>query len=142
MFQWHTAVAVIRDDRGRILLVHQNYKWHFYGLPEGVIEAGETPAQAMIRETKEETGIDVSAGSLDLIVPLVYPTGEEYVAFAFSVGSFAGAPSVQDSNEISSVAWYSPDDLPHPLTPSAEAVLSGRRCPGGVGSQRITLTTP
>jgi ADP-ribose pyrophosphatase YjhB (NUDIX family) len=54
---------VFTDDTGRILLVKPTYNdvWH---LPGGVVEAGESPAAAAVREVKEELGLDVAAGRL------------------------------------------------------------------------------
>ncbi|MEQ8674467.1 MAG: NUDIX domain-containing protein [Aggregatilineales bacterium] len=49
-------VAVIRENE--VLLI-QRKDFEVWGLPSGEIEAGETPAQAAIRETLEETGLTV-----------------------------------------------------------------------------------
>jgi len=65
-FEYFTLVtnAVIHKD-GKVLIgrkkegphpVNLGGKWHF---PGGRIELGETPEQAIIREMKEETGLDV-----------------------------------------------------------------------------------
>jgi ADP-ribose pyrophosphatase len=54
-----SAVVLVRDSRGRILLVRQfraparDYLWE---LPAGKIDAGETALKAAKRELKEETG--------------------------------------------------------------------------------------
>ncbi len=54
------AEAAIFDETGRILLVLRadDQQWC---LPCGWVEPNETPAQAAVRETKEETGLDVRA---------------------------------------------------------------------------------
>ncbi len=54
---------VFTDEAGRILLVKPTYNevWH---LPGGVVEAGESPAAAAIREVREELGLDVEARRL------------------------------------------------------------------------------
>lgn len=49
-------VAVIQENA--VLLI-QRKDFEVWGLPSGEIEAGETPAQAAIRETYEETGLTV-----------------------------------------------------------------------------------
>ena len=51
------VAAVIRDDGGRILVV-ETRSGHA-SLPAGAIDPGETPRQAVVRETREETGLEV-----------------------------------------------------------------------------------
>src|SRR3954454_1828320 len=51
------VAAIIRDDQGRILL--QLNKQGMWNLPAGAIDPGEKPAQAMVREVFEETGLNI-----------------------------------------------------------------------------------
>jgi ADP-ribose pyrophosphatase YjhB (NUDIX family) len=51
--------AVVFDDIGRVALLNVKEK-NYYLLPGGGIEEGETPKQALKRETKEETGAIVT----------------------------------------------------------------------------------
>jgi 8-oxo-dGTP diphosphatase len=53
-----TASAVVFDDTDRVLLVHHN-KIGLWLYPGGHIDPNEDPAQAAIREVREEAGIDV-----------------------------------------------------------------------------------
>ncbi|NGO76200.1 NUDIX hydrolase [Streptomyces sp. YC504] len=59
------AAMLLRDERGRVLLVEPNYR-EGWALPGGTIESdqGETPRQAARRETLEEIGLDVTPGAL------------------------------------------------------------------------------
>lgn len=54
------ASAVVEDAEHRVLLVRHSYMagWHF---PGGGVDAGEPPAQAVIRELQEEVGLVKSA---------------------------------------------------------------------------------
>ncbi|MFN2471526.1 MAG: NUDIX hydrolase [Gaiellaceae bacterium] len=52
-----SAAAVVLDDTGRVLLVHHAYGLRRWSLPGGAIEPGETPREAVLRETLEETGV-------------------------------------------------------------------------------------
>lgn len=51
------VAALVSDTEGR-LLIHQRPDGT-WSLPAGAIEPGETPAQAVVRETLEETGLQV-----------------------------------------------------------------------------------
>src|SRR3954454_3314354 len=56
--------AVVHDPTGRLLLVQRGHDPHrgLWSLPGGRIEAGESREQAVVREVREETGLEVVAG--------------------------------------------------------------------------------
>jgi ADP-ribose pyrophosphatase YjhB (NUDIX family) len=58
--------AVVHDRDGRLLLVRRGRPPHagLWSLPGGRVEAGETLAQAVVREVREETGLTVVAGDV------------------------------------------------------------------------------
>jgi len=68
------AISVTHDDVGNVLFAQRkddeipdaHGKWEF---PGGKIEFGEDPVAAVIRETKEETGLDVE---VEYLLPYVY----------------------------------------------------------------------
>jgi 8-oxo-dGTP diphosphatase len=55
----YTASAVVVDDEDRVLLVHHNKvgQWLY---PGGHIDPNEDPAEAALREVREETGIEAA----------------------------------------------------------------------------------
>ena len=88
--------ALIRDDRGRILFIRRsdNGRW---GMPAGGIELRETVLEALRREVKEETGLDVASATLIAIYSGDRYTfksayGDKYqgLVFAFRVDEWSG----------------------------------------------------
>jgi ADP-ribose pyrophosphatase YjhB (NUDIX family) len=67
------AGALIRDAEGRLLFVVPTYKPGLE-IPGGIVEEGESPAQACRREVAEEVGLDLRVGRL-LVVDWVPPQG-------------------------------------------------------------------
>ena len=111
-----TAAAVIRDDAGRILLVRHigSGRWSF---PGGIIEPLETPANAVVREVWEETGLDVRPtrlvgvyGGSDFQVR--YQNGDEicFVLSAFACEVRGGVPK-PDAEEIDQAEYVSPNEI-------------------------------
>jgi 8-oxo-dGTP diphosphatase len=58
--------AVITDERGRLLLIKRGHEpgAGLWSLPGGRVEPGETDAEALVREMREETGLEVEPGPL------------------------------------------------------------------------------
>jgi 8-oxo-dGTP pyrophosphatase MutT (NUDIX family) len=57
------AQGVLRDPDGRVLLCELTYKAE-WDLPGGVVDPSESPAQCVVREVREELGIEVEARAL------------------------------------------------------------------------------
>ena len=67
-----TVGALIVNKEGKILLT-KSHKWfNKYTLPGGHIEVGETMKEAVIREVKEEVGLDVEVGDMLLMQEAIF----------------------------------------------------------------------
>jgi 8-oxo-dGTP diphosphatase len=103
------AAAVVVDG-GRVLLVRRrvkegNLSWQF---PAGEIEQGETAGHAAVRETREETGLEVAESKT--LGERVHPnTGRTMIYIACDVVS--GDARVVDEDELDDVAWSDRDKL-------------------------------
>lgn len=77
--------ALVLDESGRVLLVEPNYK-DYWEIPGGLIEVGETPAQACAREVAEELGLTREPGRLLVVDWAPHPTWGDRVLFVFDGG--------------------------------------------------------
>jgi 8-oxo-dGTP pyrophosphatase MutT (NUDIX family) len=77
-----TSCGVIVTDGPRVLLGHatRSPRWD---IPKGLVEAGETFAQAAARELTEETGLDISTDDLVALGVHVYMKGKDLALFAW-----------------------------------------------------------
>jgi 8-oxo-dGTP diphosphatase len=84
--------AVIKDDQGRLLLIKRGHEpgAGLWSLPGGRIEPGETDAEALVREMREETGLTVQAGALLGSVRRPVPGGGPRAAAGGQDNSAAG----------------------------------------------------
>lgn len=125
----HSAAALIFDDAGRVLLIREGYARRRYGLPGGALDAGETPEEAIVREVREETGLDADVGPLVGMYTLRNPQ-HTLVCFAFRCEIGGGKPEIPGTGEITEVGWFDPHAPPEPRTntlgPALEDALAGR----------------
>ncbi|URN93805.1 MAG: NUDIX domain-containing protein [Candidatus Pristimantibacillus lignocellulolyticus] len=111
------VAGIIRNEKGNILFgrKHNEQNW---GLIAGAIEIGETPAQAMIREALEETGLDIEPIRIIGVYGgkeqrLTYKNGHqvEYVTIVFECTIKDGQLD-PDNEEMKELKFFSEDQIP------------------------------
>jgi 8-oxo-dGTP pyrophosphatase MutT (NUDIX family) len=107
--------AVVFDDAGRLLLGQRsdNGSW---ALIAGCLDPGEQPAEAVVREVYEETGVHVVPERISSVLtqpPNMYPNGDhtEFVDITFRCRAVGGEARVNDDESLA-VGWYALEDLP------------------------------
>jgi 8-oxo-dGTP diphosphatase len=109
-----TVSAVVLNDAGEILLGQRsdNHRW---SLIAGMMDPGEQPAEAMLREIHEETGVRAKVERLAGVAlhETVYPNGDQchMVNTWFRCRAVSGEARVNDEESIA-VGWFAPDALP------------------------------
>lgn len=126
MKEVHVVAGVLRDARGRILLARRTEGRELAGLwefPGGKVEPGETPEGALVRELREELGIDATVGSPVACVPLETP-GRRLMLDVRDV-AFTGQPRGLEGQALAWVPLRKLADYPMPPAdlPVVEALL-------------------
>jgi RimJ/RimL family protein N-acetyltransferase/8-oxo-dGTP pyrophosphatase MutT (NUDIX family) len=108
-----TAGLVVRDEQGRVLLVEPTYK-DVWEVPGGSVEADESPAAAVRRESLEELGLTLGPGALRCVDWL--PAGDghtEGLHLLFDGGVLGPADIARirlPADELRSYRFCTPDD--------------------------------
>ena len=96
------VLAIQRPDRRTLLHTKRFYPEGAYRLPSGGIHPGEPVLSGVMRETKEETGLDVSVDRFLGTVEYELCHGDQrlfFVSYVFLVRADNDRPVVQDSDE-------------------------------------------
>ena len=117
------AAAVLRHE-GRVLLTRRMDGAHLAGLwefPGGKVEAGEDPASAVVRECREECGIDIAVDDILDVTFHRYP-GKDVLLLFYACRLVGG--DVQHIGVADSV-WVPPSQIrSYPLPPPDQRVVS------------------
>jgi ADP-ribose pyrophosphatase YjhB (NUDIX family) len=113
--------AAVIDDRGRILLIRRadNGKW---AMPGGALEVGETPAEGVVREALEETGVRCRAVALVGVFDsrLCGTLSRHHLYhFTFLCEPLPDEAVDEPSHavEVLDVSWFPEDELPEDIDP-------------------------
>lgn len=101
-------VLVERDDGRALLAWGRQFPGRFYSALAGFVEPGESLEQCVVREVKEEVGIDVVDISYFGSQPWPFPHS---VMIGFNA-RHAGGEIVPQESEIVEADWYHPEQLP------------------------------
>ena len=109
------VAGVVRDDRGYVLfLEHVFHRYYVWGLPGGWVGRGESPAEALRREIRQEVGITVEIEALLCIAPDRDPR-RNWLQIGYLCRPLGQIAHL--NHEILSARWFPPDDLPDPIPP-------------------------
>jgi len=100
--------AIATDDSERLLLVREDGEWV---APGGEVEDGESHEQALVREVREETGVEIVVDDLVAVTEVSFTAGSRQATFSFAndtatpeTTKLTSNPGLHDE-EIESVEW-------------------------------------
>jgi len=109
------VVAVQHDDE--VLFLRQPHR-EGWSLPGGLLDRGESAADAVVREVREETGLRIEVG-LPLTCQVNSPLRRVDVIYRLEVDH---RPEVRVGGEAKGHAWYRLDEIPAADGPTKEIV--------------------
>lgn len=113
--------AIIVDEDGRLFLAqrgpragNERGKWEF---PGGSVEFGETLAEALAREIREEYDILIEVGDLLTVTDHILPDERQHwVSPSYICRLSEGEPRIVEPDKCSAIGWFGLDEMPEPLS--------------------------
>jgi 8-oxo-dGTP pyrophosphatase MutT (NUDIX family) len=121
------AAACIRDDQGRVLVLRRQGEQELWSVPGGSMDPGERLDEAVVREVREETGLEVVPVALIGVYSgpeyaFVYPNGDlVQPVTTFFECRIVGGTLAPDMEEIVEARWVGAGDRLPPLLKCCEA---------------------
>jgi 8-oxo-dGTP diphosphatase len=126
--------AAVLVERGRVLLTQRKRGSHLAGaweFPGGKVEPGEDPREALVRELREEVGVEATVGDIVEVTFHRYPTKD--VLLLFYEARLAEGSAEPQALDVAAVKWSKSEDLRDELFPPADvAVLAKVRAKLGL----------
>ncbi len=118
------VMMVYSTDRSQLLLLRQP-PGHGWGLPAGLLDRGERPETAAVRELREETGIDLTLDDICAADPnaIIHTRGRWVDTVFTAVMDPADVTLKVDGAEVWEAQWHRLDSLP-PITVAASRLLA------------------
>lgn len=115
-FKMIVAVHLVVLHNNEILLLKRyntGYEDGKFSVPAGHVEDGENVIQAMVRESQEEIGIEITNSSLEIIhVMNRNCIDHERIDYFFKVSHWHGEIRNMEPNKCSELSWFNIENLP------------------------------
>lgn len=129
-YQSKVAVSLIltrlTDDGKEILFQRRCNTGYMDGKYEiscsGHLEKGESLSNAMIREAKEELGIEIQEKDLQLVF-VNHSYKEDYIQIYFTTQKYKGSPQIIEKDKCDDLRWFNINNLPNNIMDRIERVI-------------------
>jgi 8-oxo-dGTP diphosphatase len=131
------GAAILRD--GRILLVSRRKipEAGHWNLPGGKVDFLERVETAVIREVKEEIGVEILLEPLLCVTQMIGIDDQHWVSPIYAARIVVGEPINCEPDKIAAIGWFPLDAPPAPLARGAMDAIAALR-----GSTEAPKTTP
>jgi 8-oxo-dGTP pyrophosphatase MutT (NUDIX family) len=130
MFTAPVAVHLLLIKERKILLLRRyntGYEDGNYSVVAGHLDGNEEIKAAMIREAREEAGIEISPSDIEVVGVMHVLTDEEYVSFFLSASAWSGEIVNMEPHKCDDLSWFDLDNLPQNTIPYIRRAIENYR---------------
>ena len=130
MFLAPIAVHLLLVKEGRVLLLRRyntGYEDGNYSVVAGHIEGGEELKTAMVREAREEAGIEISSFNLEVVGAMHFKGDKEYISFFLKASVWSGDVTNMEPDKCDDLRWFDIEDLPGNTIPYVRHAIENYR---------------
>ena len=121
-------LLLVRDDK---ILLLRRYMTGFedgnYSVIAGHIDGGEELKTAMIREAREEAGIEISPPNLEVVGAIHVGGDREYIHFFLTASDWSGEITNMEPDKCDELSWFDLHDLPDNTVPYIRRAIENYR---------------
>ena len=130
MFTLPVAVHLLLEKDGKLLLLRRyntGYEDGNYSVVAGHLDGDEQVRSAMVREAREEAGIDISPSNLRVAGVMHLMGDREYVSFFLHTSEWSGEVVNAEPHNCDDLSWFEVDNLPGNTIPYIRRAIENFR---------------
>lgn len=127
------AAYIILRRGGKILLgrrLNTGYEDGNYQMPAGHVDPGESPIDCVVREAKEEVGVDIKRENIKLVhsgYRYKVQEQEDRVDYYFEATVWEGEPQNMEPDKCDDLQWFDADAPPPNMVPHVAEAMAATR---------------
>jgi 8-oxo-dGTP diphosphatase len=129
-FKLPSAVHLFLIRDSQVLLLRRfntGYEDGKYSVIAGHLGGDEKIKAAMIREAREEAGIEISPLDLQVVGVMHRKSNDERIDFFLTTTSWSGEIANREPDRCDQLAWFDVDELPEDMIPYVRRALDNYR---------------
>jgi len=124
IFKSAVHMIIVKDNKLLLQKRKGSKLWPgYYALPAGHIDEGENQYEALVREAKEELGIEIDLKNITKSYVVLRRNYfeidgkrlESYIDYYFEIGNYYGIPKIMEEDKCDELIWADQNNLPEPF---------------------------